>query len=114
MRAIHFPNSNIIFNLQLKDPAAEPRKPMPLPFDFVEWGSTIYPGWLAVDQAALTVTETARLHLTPGCRRQNGRLVPVDRADWKQYVADLVEVGKVIYQASKARLYEALVTSAAH
>ena len=26
MRAIAFPNSNIIFNLQLKDPGAQPKK----------------------------------------------------------------------------------------
>ena len=26
MRAIAFPNSNIIFNLQIKDPGAQPKK----------------------------------------------------------------------------------------
>ena len=110
MRAIAFPNANIIFNLQLKDPAAQPKKaPAASPFDYVEWGSTVYPGWLAVDQAAVAITETAPLLLTPGRRCQNGRPVPVDRADWKQYVAALVEVGKVARQASKARNYEAFI-----
>ena len=43
MRAIAFPNSNIIFNLQLKDPGAQPKKaPASAPFDYVEWGSTVY------------------------------------------------------------------------
>ena len=95
MRAIAFPNSNIIFNLQIKDPGAQPKKaPAAAPFDYVEWGSTVYPGWLAVDQAAIAITETAPLLLTPGRRCQNGRPVPVDRADWKQYVAALAEVGQ--------------------
>ena len=110
MRAIAFPNSNIIFNLQIKDPGAQPKKePAASPFDYVEWGSTVYPGWLAVDQAAVAIAETAPLLLTPGRRCQNGRPVPVDRADWKQYVAALVEVGKLAHREAQARNYEAFV-----
>ena len=87
MRAIAFPNSNIIFNLQIKDPGAQPKKNLTSSsFDYAEWGSTVYAGWLAVDQAAVAITETAALLLTPGRRCQNGKPVPVDRADWKQYV----------------------------
>lgn len=110
MRAIAFPNSNIIFNLQVKDPGAQPKKqPAASPFDYVEWGTTIYPGWLAVDQAAVAIAETAPLLLTPGRRCQNGRPVPVDRADWKQYVAALVDVGKLAHRTSQARNYEAFI-----
>jgi mono/diheme cytochrome c family protein len=108
MRAIAFPNSNIIFNVQLRDPGAQTKKELATsPFDYVAWGSTVYPGWLAVDQAAVAISETAALFLTPGRRCQNGRPVPVDRADWKQYVADLVDVGKVAHRASQARDYQA-------
>ena len=110
MRAIAFPNANIIFNVQLKDPGAQTKKqPAAAPFDYVEWGSTVYPGWLAIDQAAVAITETAPLLLTPGRLCQNSRPVPVDRADWKQYVAGLVDVGKLARKASKARDYEAFV-----
>ena len=110
MRAIAFPNSNIIFNLQVKDPDKQPKKALGTsPFDYVEWGSTIYPGWLAVDQAAVALTETAALLLTPGRRCQNGRPVPVDRADWKQYVAALVDAGRLARRASQARNFEAFV-----
>jgi Cytochrome C oxidase, cbb3-type, subunit III len=108
MRAIAFPNANIIFNLQVKDPAAARTKPLATsPFDYVEWGSTVYPGWLAVDQAAVALTETAPLLLTPGRRCQNGKAAPVDRADWKQYVAALVDAGKLARQASRARKLDA-------
>ncbi len=109
MRAIAFPNANIIFNLQLKNPSAAP-KPKPLassPFDYVEWGSTVYPGWLQVDQAAVALTETAALLLTPGRLCQNGRPAPVDRADWKQFVAALVDVGKLAHKESRARNFDA-------
>src|SRR5690242_208281 len=110
MRAIAFPNANIIFNVQLKDPGNQPKKKVAAaPFDYVEWGSTVYPGWLAIDQAAVALTETAPLLLTPGRRCQNGRPVPVDRADWKQYVQDLVEVGKLVRRASLTRNAEAFI-----
>ncbi|MEO8258041.1 MAG: cytochrome c [Acidobacteriota bacterium] len=110
MRAIAFPNSNIIFNLQLKDPGAQPKKPTAAaPFDYVEWGSTVYGGWLAVDQAAIALTETAALFLTPGRLCQNGRAVPVERADWRQFVAALSDAGKLAHRASQARNFEAFV-----
>src|SRR5437762_8279009 len=110
MRAIAFPNSNIIFNVQVKDPGAQPKKDLAAsPFDYVAWGATVYPGWLAVDQAAVALTESAALLLTPGRRCQNGRPVPVDRADWKQYVAALVDAGKLAHRLSQKRDYDAFL-----
>jgi mono/diheme cytochrome c family protein len=110
MRAIAFPNSNILFNLQVKDPSRQQKKETnPVPFDYVEWGSTVYTGWLAVDQAAIALVETAPLLLAPGRRCQNGKPAPVDRADWKAYVADLIQVGQQARRASQARNLEAFV-----
>jgi mono/diheme cytochrome c family protein len=110
MRAIAFPNANIIFNVQIKDPGAQPKKqPASSPFDYVEWGTTVYPGWLAIDQAAVAITETAPLLLTPGRRCQNGRAVPVDRPDWKKYVDELVEVGKLARRTAQARNFEGFI-----
>jgi hypothetical protein len=109
MRAVAFPNSNIIFNLQLYDPGKEAKKEMPVPYDYVKWGATIYPGWLAVDQAAIALIESSPLLLTPGRLCQNGKVAPVDRADWKKYVADLVDVAQLAYKTSKERNFEAFV-----
>src|SRR5262249_6905818 len=79
MRSIAFPNANILFNVQLRDPAKQEIKKLNsnAPFDYVEWGSTIYPGWQSIELAALALTETAPLLSTPGRRCQNGRPVPV-------------------------------------
>ena len=57
-----------------------------MPFDYVQWGYTIYPGWLAVDQAAVALSESAPLLLSPGRKCQNGKPAPVNQADWKGYV----------------------------
>jgi cytochrome c2 len=108
MRGVTFPNANILFNVQVKDPAKD--KPgMPIPFDYVIWGSTVYYGWQVVDQAALTLVETAPLFLVPGRRCENGRPVPVDRADWKQYTTALVDVGKAAYKAAQSRNIDAVI-----
>ncbi len=107
MRGITFPNANILFNVQVKDPAKD-KPAMPVPFDYVLWGSTVYYGWQVVDQAALTLIETTPLFLVPGRRCENGRPVPVDRADWKQYTAALVDTARTAYRASQSRSVDAL------
>jgi mono/diheme cytochrome c family protein len=108
MRGVTFPNANILFNVQVKDPAKD-KPAMPMPFDYVQWGATVYYGWQAVDQAALALVETAPLFLLPGRRCENGRPVPVDRADWKQYTAALMDVGRAAYKAAQTRNVDAVV-----
>jgi mono/diheme cytochrome c family protein len=107
MRAVTFPNANILFNVQVKDPAKD-KPAMPVPFDYVIWGSTVYYGWQTVDQAALAIIDTTPLFLVPGRRCENGRPVPVDRADWKKYTSALVDVGRTAYRASQSRSVEAM------
>jgi S-disulfanyl-L-cysteine oxidoreductase SoxD len=107
MRAVTFPNANVLFNVQVKDPAKD-KPAMPIPFDYVVWGSTVYYGWQAVDQAALAMIETTPLFLLPGRRCENGRPVPVDRADWRQYTQSLVEVSRAAYRASQSRSVDAM------
>ncbi|MDA1185450.1 MAG: c-type cytochrome [Acidobacteria bacterium] len=109
MRGIAFPNANIIFNLQIRNPDDEPRIDVAQPFDYRQWGTTIYPGWRAVDQAAIALTETAVLYLTPGRKCQNGRIAPVERDDWKQAVADMIAVSQEAHRASKARDFDAFI-----
>lgn len=107
MRALTFPNANILFNVQIKDPADD-KPTTPVPFDYVKWGNTVYPGWQAVDQAALGLIESTPLFMVPGRRCENGRPVPVDRADWKQYTEALVTVAREAYKASQSRNMDAV------
>jgi len=108
MRGVTFPNANILFNVQVKDPAKE-KPAMPIPFDYVQWGTTVYYGWQSVDQAALALVETAPLFLLPGRRCENGKPVPIDRADWKQYTAALMDVGREAYRAAQTRNVDEVV-----
>jgi mono/diheme cytochrome c family protein len=108
MRGVTFPNANILFNVQVKDPGAS-KPSVPVPFDYVLWGSTVYYGWQAVDQAALALIETTPLFLLPGRRCENGRPVPIDRANWQQYTAALVDAGRAAYKASQSRNVDAVI-----
>jgi len=89
MRGITFPNANIIFNAQIRSPAEDHPK-MPIPYDYVLWGRTVYYGWQAVDEAIAALKETTPLMLMPGRRCQNGRAVPLQNADFQQYVKELI------------------------
>jgi mono/diheme cytochrome c family protein len=108
MRGITFPNANILFNVQVKDPGKD-KPAMPMPFDYVDWGRTVYYGWQTVDQAALALVDTAPLFLVPGRRCENGKPVPVDRPDWKKFTAALMDVGRETYRASQTRNVDAVV-----
>ena len=110
MRAVTFPNANIIFNLQVKEPIKERPNP-PVPFDYLYWGYNQYWGWQAVDQAAMALIETTPLLLLPR-RCENGLQAPIEQADYKQWVQDLVNFGKEALKTSQSRNYEGMVALA--
>ncbi len=113
MRGILFPSSNIIFNVQTNDPAASVKPGQvgtgaSTAFSWVDWGAGIYKGWEIVDNAAVSVAESAPLMLTPGRRCENGRPVPVDRPDWIKFSQELAEAGRAAYKASQTRSQDAV------
>lgn len=107
MRAITFPNANILFNVQVKDPGGA-KPATPVPFDYVLWGMTQYAGWQAVDQAALALIESTPLFMLPGRRCENGRPVPINKADFQQTTQDLIALSKDLYRIAQTRNAEAL------
>jgi mono/diheme cytochrome c family protein len=105
MRGILFPSSNLLFQVQTYDPAAPKTayEPGTTSFSWADWGAGIYSGWELVDYAAIAIAESAPLLLAPDRRCENGKPVPVDRADWIQFTADLAEAGRAAYRASQTR-----------
>jgi hypothetical protein len=111
MRAVTFPNANIIFNVQVKDPGAYKPVP-PVPFDYTLWGATVYYGWQSVDQAAQALIETTPLFLLEGRRCENGRPAPVTRADYRRWTAELIDVSREIFKASQTRSMDTVAATA--
>jgi hypothetical protein len=110
MRGIFFPAANTLFNVQTHDPALKQpdASPNPKVFDWVQWGSNMYAGWDYVDYAAAMLAEATPLLLTPGRTCNNGKPVPVERADWIKYTKDMLAVARKSYALSKARNQEAV------
>ena len=108
MRGIPFPASNLIFDTQTNDPAAKPAE------SGGSSGATsafsgVYGGWEAVENAALAISETANLIMIPGRLCQNGRPVPLDRADFQKFAQGLADAGQAALKAAQSKNLDAMV-----
>ena len=110
MRGILFPSSNVLFDVQTKDPGAGPKGGTArgdATTTSTRYGD-VYSPWQVVDAAAISIAEIGPVLMQPGRRCENGKPVPVDRADWKQYVQGVVEAGRAAYRASQMRSQDAV------
>ena len=98
MRGIFFPNANLIFDVQMRDPAQPPEAGAD--GSVSSTCSRIYTGWQVVENAALALAEGATLINKPGRPCENGRQAPVNRYDWLKWSRELTETSWEIYQAA--------------
>ena len=98
MRALFFPNSNVIFFTQRFDPAEV--KPAAEPSTSSDPLTGVFGGWGAVEDSALTLADASDLLMTPGRKCSNGRDVPLANADWAQLVEGLREASMFAYKAA--------------
>lgn len=108
MRGIPFPASNIIFDTQTEDPAAQ-KKPAEGAKGATATFSSVYGGWQLVENNALALAETANLLLVPGRLCENGRPVPLDREDFRKFAMGLADAGKAAYKAAQSKNLDAMV-----
>jgi hypothetical protein len=113
MRGIFFTNSNLIFTVQTRDPAAPPPPPSANApasggFSFVDWGAGIYTGWQLVDNAAVALADASPLLFAADLKCENGRAAPVRDPDWIRFTDQMIAVSKRIYELSKTRNQEAV------
>ena len=100
MRGIYFPNSNIIFDVQMRDPAEPPTAGAEAGGTVSNTFSGIYTGWQVVENAALVLAEASSLINKTGRLCENGRYAPVERYDWLKWSRELGETAWDIYQAA--------------
>ena len=112
MRSVFFPNSNLIFTVQTRDPGAPVPPPDPAAkgagFSVFEWGQGIYTGWPVIENAAAAIADASPLMLTPGLRCENGRLAPVADADWIRFTNEMIAVAKRSYRLAQTRNQDAV------
>jgi mono/diheme cytochrome c family protein len=110
MRGILFPSSNVLFDVQTKDPGAGSKGGTAkgdATTTSTRYGD-VYSPWQVVDAAAISIAEIGPVLMQPGRRCENGKPVPVTQADWKQYVQGVVEAGRAAYRASQMRSQDAV------
>jgi hypothetical protein len=107
MRGILFPNSNVIFDAQDKDPAA--------PVDDADPTSAVhvfhstYGGWEAVENASVALAEAANLVALPGRTCANGKPVPLGDDVFQKGLAALREVSMASLKAAQSKNQDAML-----
>jgi len=101
MRGIFFPNSNLVFDVQHADPGA-PRKGETGGSATQNYGNA-YTGWEIVESAAVALTDSVDLILMPERSCQNGKPVPVRRADYQKFAREMRAAGLKVLAAARIR-----------
>jgi hypothetical protein len=107
MRGILFPNSNVIFDAQDKNPAAEVNADDPT--DAVHVFHSTYGGWEAVENASVALAEAANLVSMPGRTCANGKPVPLNDDVFQQGLTNLREVSMASLKAAQAKDMDAML-----
>ena len=105
MRAIMFPNSNIIFDVQTNDPGIE-KKLGPAGGGALATFANLYAGWDVVQQAAIALAEAPDLIMKPGRVCSNGRPVPLDREDFPRWAQGLRDAARSVLNAAREKNQE--------
>ncbi len=100
MRAILFPNSNFLFDVQTTDPGAPPEAGSEDDRSASSLFSGIYTGWQVPQQAALALSEVEPLIMNADRKCENGRDAPVANEDYQKYARQLTSVARQIYAAA--------------
>ena len=104
MRGVLYPAANVVFSAQADNPAevqflARDRDPTmstdPL--------TNTFGGWVAVENAALALAESANLLLIPGRSCSNGVPVPTKDPAWAMFVQEVRDASMKAYKAAQAK-----------
>ncbi len=100
MRGVIYPASNVVFAAQ-EDPSAI--KPADDPATSPNPLTSVYGGWTAVENAGITLAESANLMMLPGRVCSNGKPEPMRNADWALFVQELRDSGMAVYKAAQSK-----------
>jgi hypothetical protein len=98
MRGIYFPAANVLFSAQddvTKLPQADDPSTSPNPL------TSVYGGWLAVEDAALALLDARALLDRPGRLCSNKRVAAVQSEQWKAFSRLMSEAAVAAYKAAR-------------
>jgi hypothetical protein len=103
MRGVLYPAANVVFVSQVDDPEELKKGSGSDPSMSTDPLNAAFGGWVAVENAALALAESANLLTIPGRSCSNGVPIPVKDAAWDAFVQQLRNGSMQAYQAAKTR-----------
>lgn len=103
MRGVLYPAANVVFFAQAEDPAAVKMPPLHDPSMSTDPLTSTFGGWLAIENAALALAESANLMLIPGRNCSNGVPAPTKDPVWEKFVQDVRDESMKSYRAALAK-----------
>lgn len=109
MRGVLYPASNVVFAVQVDNPADIPLPPGKDPSMATDPLVSTFRGWNAVENASLALAESANLLMLPGRKCSNGVAVPINNPDWAKFVKELRDASMTAYKAAQAKNQDAMI-----
>ena len=103
MRGVLYPAANVVFFAQADNPADVKPVPGQDPSMATDPLTSTFGGWLAVENAALALAESANLLTIPGRSCSNGAPVPTKDPAWEMFVQEVRDVSMKAYKAAQAK-----------
>src|SRR3954470_10072051 len=109
MRGTLYPAANVVFSAQADNPGDVKPIPGHDPSMATDPLTSTFGGWLAVENAALTLAEAANLLSLPGRTCSNGVPVPIKDPAWAAFVQDLRDASMKAYQAAQVKDQDGMI-----
>ena len=103
MRGVLYPAANVVFFAQADDPAEVKLIPGHDPGMSTDPLTSTFGGWVAVENAALALAESANLLSIPGRKCSNGVPVPTTDPAWAKFAQDVRDTSMKAYAAAQAK-----------
>jgi hypothetical protein len=109
MRGVLYPAANVVFSAQNDNPGDVKFVPGKDPSLATDPLQSTFGGWLAVENAALALSESTNLLLIAGRNCANGLPVPINDPDWAKFVMQLRNAGTKAYQVAQSKDQDKMV-----
>ena len=110
MRGVLYPAANVVFSAQADNPADV--KQVGDPSMATDPLKSTFGGWLAVENAALALAESATLLSIPGRRCSNGVPVPTKDPAWVAFVQEVRDASMKAYTAAQSKDQDTMIATA--
>jgi hypothetical protein len=112
MRGVLYPAANVVFSAQADNPGEVKFVPGHDPNMSTDPLTSSFGGWMAVENAALALAESANLLTIAGRSCSNGVPVPTKDPAWAAFVQEVRDASMKAYKAAQAKDQEKMIDTA--